>query len=144
MATLSSDRGTGGHAANKAVPYLLNEVVDYSTQGAGATDVIEVLQIPAGSVVIAVGADVLTADTAGNSGTIAFGDGSVVYLAAATVAATGSMTGADALAELCVSYDSANTLDATGATGTINAKIRYWALVVDITEPNVTQRATFA
>ena len=144
MATLTSDRGTAGHAVLKNVPYLLNEVVNYSTQAAAATDVIEVIQIPAGTMVINAGADVLTADAAGNSGTVEFGDGAVEYVAAATVASTGSMTSGNAVAEMFVTYDAANTLDATGATGTIDAKIRYWALCVDITEPNVTQRATFA
>jgi hypothetical protein len=143
MATQTNNLGLVGHAAHNAQPYVMSTVVDYATEAPAATDVLEVLNIPAGSLVHCVGADVLTADTAGNSGTIAVGDGSATYIAAATVASTGSMTMANDVGEMFVAYDAANTIDATGATGTINAKIRYWAVVSDFTNPSVTQTATF-
>jgi len=136
--------GTAGHAAECNVPYLLEQVINYSTQAAAAADVIEAIDIPANSLVLNAGIDVLTVDSAGNSGTVALGDGSVVYVAAAAPTALGQMTAGDAVAEMFVSYTTANTLDVTGASGTINGKVRIWALVCDMSTPDVTQRATFS
>jgi len=144
MATLSNNRGTGGHSANTCVPYLLEEVIDYNTQGAAAADVIEAVNVPAGSLVLFAGVEVITADSAGNSGTLALGDGTVTYVAATAPTTVGQIANADAVAEMCVAYSAANTLDVTGATGTVNGKVRVWAIVMDYTSPDVTQRAVFA
>ena len=70
--------------------------------------------------------------TAGTgTGTLALGDGTVTYVAAATQSA-GQMTSGDALAELAVTYAAADTLDVTVATANVNSKVRVWAILVDI------------
>lgn len=144
MATYTNDRGTVGHMATEREAYFLSEVIDFSTQTNAAADVFQAINVPAGSIVLNAGVHVLTADAAGNSGTVALGDGTVVYVAAATVAATGNMTNADAVAEMFVPYDAADTLDVTIGTGAIDAKVRVWAIVIDATTLDTDQRATFA
>ena len=75
------------------------------------------------------GIDVITAGT--GTGTLALGDGSVTYVAAATQSA-GQMTSGDAVAELAVTYAAADTLDVTVGTADVNSKVRVWALIADI------------
>ena len=146
MANLyTNNRGTAaGLPATGGDVKVLSEYIDFSATTNIATDVFQVLNIPAGSMVVSAGIDIVVADTAGNSGTIALGDGTVAYVTAATIAGTGSMTSGDALAELAVTYDAADTLDITVAVGAVNAEIRVWAVVADITSPNATQYVTFA
>jgi hypothetical protein len=76
------------------------------------------------------GIDVITAGT--GTGTLALGDGTVTYVAAAVQTAAGQMTSGDALAELAVTYAAADTLDVTVATADVNSKVRVWALIADI------------
>jgi len=144
MATLTSNRGTSGHSALNNTSYLLEEIIDYGTQAAAATDVIQAIQIPAQSIVMAAGIEVITADAAGNSGTLALGDGSVTYVAASAPTTVGQMTHSDAVGEMFVSFTASNTLDVTGATGTVDGKVRVWAIMMDYSTPDVTQRATFS
>lgn len=139
-----NDRGTSGHSAVAANPYFLSEVIDFNTTTNIATDVFQALNVPLGSVVLNAGVDVLVVDDAGNSGTVALGDGTVVYVAATVPTSTGNIAAGDAVAEMFVAYDAADTLDVTVATGAINAKIRVWAIVIDATELTVTQAATFS
>jgi len=73
---------------------VMSEVVDFSSTTNAGGDSFDVIGIPANSLVIAAGCDVMTADTAGNSGTLAVGDssGAAVYVAAAAPTSTGQMT----------------------------------------------------
>jgi len=103
-----------------------------------------VLNVGAGQVVLMAGVDVLTAETTNTSTEAALGDGSVTYVTAAVVSSTGSMTGVDALGEIGVSYDAADTLDITSSVAApTDAKLRVWAVIADFTSPDVTQRAEF-
>jgi len=97
--------------------------------------------------VLAAGVDVLTADGAGNSGTIAVGDSvdADQYAAAATVAAAGQMTTLDAN----YAYASADAIRLTIGTGAIDAKVRVWACVMSLDDGGVladtdSQTSTFA
>jgi hypothetical protein len=136
--------GASGHPTKHNLPYFTSIVLDFGSTSHTNADVFEAITVPANTMVIAAGVDLLTADAAGNSGTLALGDGSVVYVAAATVATTGQMTHSDAVAEMFVSYDTINTLDLTVATGVLDGVVRIWALMVDYTDPIIAQRVTFA
>ncbi len=136
--------GASGHDTKRNVPYFNSIVLDFSATSHTSSDVFEIIHIPANTMVIAAGVDLLSADAAGNSGTLALGDGSVVYVAAATVASTGQMTHSDAVAEMFVSYDTANTLDLTVATGLLDGTVRVWAVMMDYLDPITEQRVTFA
>ena len=132
MATLTqTGAGTVGHMASNAVPkaYAQSTVIDGTSSALTSGDVYQAINVPANSVVLSAGIDVITAGT--GTGTLALGDGTVTYVAAATQSA-GQMTSGDALAELAVTYAAADTLDVTVATANVNSKVRVWAILVDI------------
>ena len=133
MATLTqTGAGTGqGHASSGGVPkvYAQSTVIDGTSTALTSGDVYQAINVPANSLVLSAGIDVITAGT--GTGTLALGDGTVTYVAAATQSA-GQMTSGDALAELAVTYAAADTLDVTVATANVNSKIRVWAVLVDI------------
>tara|TARA_R100001443_G_scaffold9297_1_gene18883 strand:+ start:15395 stop:15832 length:438 start_codon:yes stop_codon:yes gene_type:complete len=132
MATLTqTGAGTVGHMASNAVPkaYAQSTVIDGTSTALTNGDVYQAINVPANSVVLTAGIDVITAGT--GTGTLALGDGSVTYVAAATQSA-GQMTSGDALAELAVTYAAADTLDVTVGTADVNSKVRVWAVLVDI------------
>jgi len=110
---------------------VMSEVVDFSsTTNAGGPDTFDVIGIPANTMVLAAGCDILTADTAGNSGTLAVGDssGAAVYVAAAAPTSTGQMT----LVDDSKAYSSGDDIRLTVATGAINAKVRVWATMISL------------
>ena len=113
-----------------SIPRVISDVVDFSSTTNASSDTFDVLPIPANSLVLAAGVDVLTADGAGNSGTIIVGDSvdADQYAAAATVAATGQMTTLDAN----YAYSAADAIRLTIGTGAINAKVRVWACVISL------------
>ena len=133
MATLTqTGAGTGqGHVASNAVPkvYAQSTVIDGTSTALTSGDVYQAINVPANSVVLSAGIDVITAGT--GTGTLALGDGTVTYVAAATQSA-GQMTSGDAVAKLAVTYAAADTLDVTVGTADVNSKVRVWALLADI------------
>ena len=137
---LSAKRGS-------SIPRVISDVVDFSSTTNATGDTFDVLPIAANSLVLAAGVDVLTADAAGNSGTIAVGDSvdADQYAAAATVAATGQMTTLDAN----YAYSSADAIRLTIGTGAIDAKVRVWACVMSLDDGGTladtdAQTSTFA
>lgn len=135
MATLTqTGAGTVGHQSGNAVAkcYVQSSVIDGTSSALTSGDVYQVINVPANSVVLNAGVDVITAGT--GTGTLALGDGTVTYVAAATQTA-GAMTSGDALAELMVYYAAADTLDVTVATANVDSKVRVWALIADIAGP---------
>ena len=133
MATLTKTGGTGttGHVAGNAVAktYVQSTVIDGTSTALTNGDDYQAINLPANSIVMSAGIDVITAGT--GTGTLALGDGSVTYVAAATQSA-GQMTSGDAVAELAVTYAAADTLDVTVGTADVNSKVRVWALIADI------------
>lgn len=133
MATLTKTGGTGttGHVSGNGVAktYVQSTVIDGTSTALTNADVYQAINLPANSIVMSAGIDVITAGT--GTGTLALGDGSVVYVAAATQSA-GQMTSGDAVAELAVTYAAADTLDVTVGTADVNSKVRVWALIADI------------
>jgi hypothetical protein len=130
-----------------SIPRVISDVVDFSSTTNASGDTFDVLPIPANSLVLAAGVDVLTADGAGNSGTIAVGDSvdADQYAAAATVAATGQMTTLDAN----YAYSAANAIRLTIGTGAIDAKVRVWCCVMSLDDGGTatdsdSQTSTFA
>ena len=133
MATLTqTGAGTGqGHVSSNTIPkvYVQSTVIDGTSTALTNGDVYQAINVPANSIVMSAGIDVITAGT--GTGTLALGDGSVTYVAAATQSA-GQMTSGDAVAELAVTYAAADTLDVSVGTADVNSKVRVWALLADI------------
>jgi len=97
------------------------EVVDFATQTNAAADTFDILNIPAGSVVLGGTLEVLTADAAGNSGTLALSVAGTDLVAASTVASAVFETSVDVAP---LPQKAATMARLTVATGEIDAKVR--------------------
>ena len=132
--------GNTGHSADGKKVRVISEIVDFSEFTISTNDVIQVIELPANSLVLYAGLDVLTADSAGNSGTLSLGDGADVdrYVSASTATAgietTREKAGDSSLGTTSIGYAyyaAADTIDLVNATGSINAKVRVFAIVAD-------------
>ena len=141
MATYTINNvGTAGHPASAPTLRIVDVVVDFDSTTNVSGDVFECLSLPANTYVITAGVDVLTADGAGNSGTISLGDGADVdrYISAA-VPGSSTMTiraqaGAGSMGTTSIGfgiYVSADTIDVVVGTGALNGKYRVWAMTAD-------------
>ena len=110
---------------------MIERTVNTATSGNNlAAGAHEFLPVPAKTVVLAAGVDVVVASA--TAGTVALGDGVTParYKSAAVVTSTGQQAlvpGAPFV------YAAADTIDVTVAVATINdATLRVWALVADV------------
>jgi hypothetical protein len=148
--------GNTGVSANAVDVKLLSVVVDFSSTTNAANDVFECIELAANTYVVTAGIEVMTADSAGNSGTVSLGDGDDVdrYVTAQTIANTNlvpirAQAGAGSQGTTSIgygNYTAADTIDIVVATGAINAVIRVWAIVADYDGlgGNEAQKVTFA
>lgn len=120
--------------------FILENIVDFQALGAASTDTVKALDIPAGTFVIAAGAEVLTPANSATSATLDLGDSADTdrYLAAVNLkssAGTVLMPSTEASVGVGRVYTSASTIDAvptyTGTT-TQKGKIRVFAVCVAI------------
>ena len=148
--------GNTGVSANAVDVKLLSVVVDFSSTTNVANDVFECIELAANTYVVTAGIEVMTADTAGNSGTVSLGDGDDVdrYITAQTIGNTNlvpirAQAGAGSQGTTSIgygNYTAADSVDIVVATGAINAVIRVWAIVADYDGlgANEAQKVTFA
>ena len=131
--------GTSGHASTRRRPYWVENTVDYSLFDPAAGDFVQHINVPAETVVMAAGLEVLTASASGvtldlgwtaTSGNLTtevdrFVDGydSTSTGIAAVAAATAGW----------VTYSAADTIDVKvlGAQDTAG-KVRVWAVMCDV------------
>jgi len=131
--------GTTGHPSTRRKPYYVENTIDNSLFDPAAGDVITCLNVPAESLVMAAGLEVLTASdssvvfdlgitgsTAGHHDPDAFVD---AYDATGTGHAPMDATDAAAML-ICKAADTIDILTA-GATDTAG-KVRVWAVLCDI------------
>ena len=133
--------GSTGHSANAPTVKVYSEIVDFSEFTTAGTDVVEVIELPANSLVLYAGLDVLTADGSGNSNALSLGDGADVdrWVAASTPTAgietTRARAGDSSLGTTSIGYAyyaSADTIDIVSSVGvTTSAKVRGFAVVAD-------------
>ena len=141
--------GTGGHASTRRRPYWVENTVDYSLFDPAADDLVQHINVPAETVVMAAGLEVLTASASGvtldlgwtaTSGNLAtdvdrFVDGhdSTSTGIAAVAAATAGW----------VSFKAADTIDVKvlGAQDT-SGKVRVWAVLCDVSGSDETASNT--
>ena len=146
--------GSTGHSASAPTVKVYSEIVDFSEFTTAATDVIQVIELPANSLVLYAGMDCLTADSSGNSNTLELGDADDPnrYVAASapaagietTLARSGSSTSSAIGWNF---YAAADTIDIKSAAGvTTTAKMRVFAVVADCDGhgDNESQNVTFA
>lgn len=117
---------SGGNAAGFPAQTVLTGEFDASRRNLAAADVVEVVNIPAGTHVTAVFAEVLTTDA---TMTFDIGDGADPdgYVAAADAATAATVMGAGTLASSGKLYTAADTIDlavpATKALDTLKVRI---------------------
>ena len=147
--------GTTGHPSNGRTPYLVENTIDVSAvnsdAGSAQNDVLKCIDVPAETLVMAAGLEVLTAcsgsvvidigitgSTAGFSDPDAFID--------AYDATGASYAGRDATADadpIMLTCKVADTIDALMAGAASSAgKIRVWAVLCDISGIDETDRNT--
>lgn len=136
--------GTSGHPSRGRKPYVVENVIDIAQvngdSGAASGDVLQVMDIPAESIVLMAGLEVLTAGSSSVTYDLGYGgdadrwvDGdtnAVGYADSRSVvdSATSGTTFGNA-----VTFGSADTIDITigGATDTAG-KVRVWAVLCDV------------
>ena len=141
MATYSvSGVGTSGHPSSIPTVKVLSQVISFADTTNATGDVFQVLSMPANTLVLYAGLDILTADSAGNSGTLSLGDGADVdcFVAASTLTAgieiTLARAGNSSGGTTSIGYRyyaSADTIDLVNATGAVNGKVRVFAVTAD-------------
>ena len=127
--------GTTGHPANGRTPYLVENTIDMSVSGfqPAANDIVQALDIPAESIVMNAGIEVLTASPSGVTLDMGDGDTADIYVDGLDSTSTGySAVHQDVLSTGKI-YASADTIDikVLGAQDT-SGKVRAWAVVCDI------------
>ena len=131
MANYNSSNANRRLKASSDKVRVMSEVIDFtSTTTANSGDTFDVIGIPANTLVMQAGVDVLVADTAGNSGTIAIGDSGDPDQYVNEVAPTA--TGQKDLLVAPEAYSSGDDIRLTIATGAINGKVRVWATMISL------------
>jgi hypothetical protein len=118
-----TDNAVAVPAGSKA--YLAQAILDFSTTNLAAADTIDVIKVPANTLVLCAGIEVITAGS--NAGTIDMGDATAPDTWVTDIAqdATGQETGSAAKY-----YSAADTLDLLGVTADMDGKIRVFAVMV--------------
>ena len=131
MANYNSSNANRRLKASSDKVRVMSEVIDFtSTTTANSGDTFDVIGIPANTLVMSAGVDVLVADTAGNSGTIAIGDSGDPDQYVNEVAPTS--TGQQTLLVAPEAYSAGDDIRLTIATGAINGKVRVWATMISL------------
>ena len=136
MATydLTAAGGTTGHPANGRTPYLVENTIDVSAingdSGAAQNDVLRVLDIPAETLIMEAGIEVITALSSSATMDLGITGGDVDRYVDGDTNATGYAT-LTATARVVVA--SADTLDIlTGGADSSAGKVRVWAVLCDV------------
>ena len=135
--------GTTGHPANGRTPYMVENTIDFSVSGfqPAANDIVQCLDIPAESMVLNAGLEVLTASPSGV--TLDLGDGGDVdrFVDGHDSTATGLAANVINASNVGHVYGSADTIDikVLGAQDT-SAKVRVYAVVCDVSGIDETDR----
>jgi len=114
--------------ASRDTVRIASEVVDFSSTTNAASDTFDVIGIPANTLVLSAGVDVLTAGT--GTGTIAVGDSGDADQYVDEVAPTS--TGQQTLLNAPEAYSSGDDIRITVATAAVNAKVRVWATMISL------------
>ena len=134
---------------------MVSQIVDFSQFTNASGDVVQVIEVPANTLCLYAGLDVLTADGAGNSGTLSLGDGADVdaFVSASTATAgmevTRARAGDSSMGTTSIGYRvyaAADTIDLVIATGAIDAKVRVFCVLADFDGEgdSEAQKVTFA
>jgi hypothetical protein len=125
--------GTTGHPSNGRTPYLVENTIDFTPFDPAANDLVQAIDVPAESIVMNAGLEVLTASSSGVTLDMGDGDTADIYVDGLDSTSAGySAVHQDVLSTGKI-YASADTLDikVIGAQDTAG-KVRAWAVICDI------------
>lgn len=131
MATFTiTGGGATGYGANGPNVKVANVVIDLTElSGLASTDTIEAIEVPAGTIVLSAGYEIITAGT--GTGTLSLGDASDVDRYVAAVVQTAAGQKAALATNVPHLYTAADTIDLKSATAVCNSKVRVWAIMAD-------------
>jgi len=149
--------GTTGHPSNGRTPYLIENTIDVSAvngdSGAAQNDVLKCIDVPAETLIMAAGVEVLTAcsssvviDIGITGSTVGFSDADAFIDAYdATSASYAGRDTQDNNTAPMLTCKVADTIDAllAGGVSTVG-KIRVWAILCDISGVDETDRQSDA
>ena len=138
--------GTTGHPSNGRVPYLVENTIDLSQLRGGTgpdnADVLQVLDIPAETLIMEAGIEVITALSSSATMDMGITGGDVDIYVDGDSNATGYGTLTATARHIAASADTLDVL-VLGA-GAAAGKIRVWAVMCDISGINETDNNTDA
>ena len=131
MATFTiTGGGATGYGANGPNVKVANVVIDLTElSGLAATDTIEAIEVPAGTIVLSAGYEIITVGT--GTGTLSLGDGGDVDRYVTAVVQTAAGQKAALATNVPHLYTAADTIDLKSATAVCNSKVRVWAIMAD-------------
>ena len=119
----------------------MRQVIDFTKFTVAASDVVNVFSLPAGTMLLGTGYEILTAGS--GSGTLQLGDSGDPnrFVDVVNQQAAGQKT--PLIAVMPHFYASATTLILTVATATVNSKINVWAIIADCNNVESDQFVTY-
>ena len=136
--------GTTGHPSNGRTPYLVENTIDVSAvngdSGAAQNDVLRVMDIPAESVIMEAGIEVLTACSSSVTLDLGITGGDVDIYTDGDTNATGYSTLTATARHVAGSADTLDVLVLSAASSA--GKIRIWAVMCDVSGINESDNNT--
>jgi len=136
--------GTTGHPSNGRTPYLVENTIDVSAvnsdSGAAQNDVLQAMDIPAETVIIEAGIEVLTACSSSVTLDLGITGGDVDIYTDGDTNATGYSTLTATARHVAASADTLDVLVLSAASSA--GKIRVWAIMCDVSGINESDQNT--
>ena len=136
--------GTAGHPSNGRTPYLVENTIDISAinsdSGAAQNDVLQAMDIPAETVIMEAGIEVLTALSSSVTLDLGITGGDVDIYTDGDTNATGYSTLTATARHVAASADTLDVLVLSAAAAA--GKIRVWAIMCDVSGINESDQNT--
>jgi hypothetical protein len=136
--------GTTGHPSNGRTPYLVENTIDVSAvngdSGAAQNDVLQAMDIPAETVIMEAGIEVLTACTSSVTLDLGITGGDVDIYTDGDTNATGYSALTATARHVAASADTLDVLVLSAASAA--GKIRVWAIMCDVSGINESDQNT--
>ena len=134
-----TDNATNIAAGGKA--YVQEAILDFSTTNLGINETIDVFKIPANTLVVTAGIQLVTAS--GNAGTLDLGDSTTADVFVADIDADSATAGLSSFASAPVAYTTADTIIMKGITAAMDGKVRVVAVMAPLA-PSTAPATSFA
>ena len=136
--------GTAGHPSNGRTPYLVENTIDVSAingdSGAAQNDVLQAMDIPAETVIMEAGIEVITACSSSVTLDLGITGGDVDIYPDGDTNATGYSTLTATARHVAAAADTLDVLVLSAASSA--GKIRVWAIMCDVSGINESDQNT--